>query len=81
MKSRRLPNSKLIGQFGIGFYSAFMVADRVDVFSRRAGTDEAWLWSSDGKGTFTVAAVPLEGAPARGTRVVLNLMEDAKFFL
>ena len=66
--------AKLVGQFGIGFYSAFMVADRVDVFSRRAGSDEAWLWSSDGKGTFTVAPVPPEAAPARGTRVVLNLM-------
>ena len=72
--------AKLIGQFGIGFYSAFMVADRVDVFSRRAGSDEAWLWSSDGKGTFTVAPVPLEAAPPRGTRVVLNLMEDAKSY-
>jgi len=72
--------AKLIGQFGIGFYSAFMIADRVDVFSRRAGSDEAWLWSSEGKGTFTVAPVPLEAAPARGTRVVLNLMEDAKSY-
>ena len=44
----------LIGQFGVGFYSAFMVADRVDVTSRRAGSDEAWRWSSDGKGTFSV---------------------------
>src|SRR5262245_732815 len=43
-----------IGQFGVGFYSAFMVADRVDVISRRAGTEEASLWSSDGKGTFTI---------------------------
>jgi molecular chaperone HtpG len=43
------------------------------VFSRRAGSDEAWLWSSEGKGTFTVAPVPLAAAPARGTRVVLNL--------
>jgi molecular chaperone HtpG len=72
--------ASLIGQFGIGFYSAFMVADRIDVFSRRAGTEEAWLWSSDGKGTFTVAPVPLEAAPQRGTRVVLHLMEDAKSF-
>jgi molecular chaperone HtpG len=70
----------LIGQFGIGFYSAFMVADRVDVFSRRAGSDEAWLWSSDGKGTFTVAPAPLADAPERGTRVVLHLMEDAKSY-
>jgi molecular chaperone HtpG len=41
-----------------------MVADRVDVFSRRAGTDEMWLWSSDGKGSFTVVPVPLEAGPA-----------------
>jgi len=70
----------LIGQFGVGFYSVFMVADRVDVFSRRAGSDQAWLWSSDGKGTFTVAPVPLAAAPERGTRVVLHLMEDAKSY-
>src|ERR1700687_5914293 len=49
----------LIGQFGVGFYSAFMVADRVDVISRRAGTEAAWLWSSDGKGTFSVSAAVL----------------------
>jgi molecular chaperone HtpG len=67
----------LIGQFGVGFYSAFMVAERVDVLSRRAGTDEAWLWSSDGKGTFTVSSAPLPEAPSRGTRVILHLMESA----
>lgn len=68
----------LIGQFGVGFYSAFMVADRVDVFSRPAGREEAWRWSSDGKGAFTVEAVRLSDAPTRGTRVVLHLMDDAK---
>ena len=72
--------AELIGQFGVGFYSAFMVADRVDVISRRAGSDEAWRWSSDGKGTFTVAPVALDEAPARGTRVMLHLMEDAKSY-
>src|SRR6516164_3977780 len=66
----------LIGQFGVGFYSAFMVADKVDVFSRRAGSEDAWQWSSDGKGTFSVAPAALDGAPRRGTRVVLHLMED-----
>jgi molecular chaperone HtpG len=71
-------NATLIGQFGVGFYSAFMVADHVDVISRRAGSDDAWRWSSDGKGTFTVTPAPAEDAPARGTRVVLHLMEDAK---
>ncbi len=70
----------LIGQFGVGFYSAFMVADRVDVLSRHAGTEDAWLWSSDGKGTFSVTPAALEDAPKRGTRVVLHLMEDAKSY-
>jgi molecular chaperone HtpG len=68
--------SNLIGQFGVGFYSAFMVAERVEVVSRRAGADEAWSWSSDGKGTFTVAPAALDRAPARGTRVTVDLMED-----
>ncbi|MCE3256450.1 MAG: Heat shock protein Hsp90 [Nitrobacter vulgaris] len=67
----------LIGQFGVGFYSAFMVADQVDVISRRAGAKEAWRWSSDGKGTFTVTPVDESEAPARGTRVTLHLTEDA----
>src|SRR5712671_6936788 len=71
----------LIGQFGVGFYSAFMVADRVDVFSRRAGAEEAWQWSSDGKGTFSVSPVALESAPRRGTRVVVHVAEEAKDYL
>src|SRR5581483_8284580 len=41
-----------IGQFGVGFYSSFMVADRVDVVSRKAGEKQGWMWSSDGRGTF-----------------------------
>lgn len=72
--------TQLIGQFGVGFYSSFMVADRVDVISRRAGSDEAWLWSSDGKGSYTIAPVDLTEAPARGTRITLHLMEDAKSY-
>ena len=70
--------SGLIGQFGIGFYSAFMVASEVEVVSRRAGADTAWRWRSDGKGTYEVEAVALDTAPARGTRVLLKLTEDAK---
>ena len=70
----------LIGRFGVGFYSAFMVAERVEVLSRRAGTETAWLWSSDGKGTFAISPVALADAPARGTRVVLHLMDDAKTY-
>jgi len=72
--------SALIGQFGVGFYSAFMVASAVDVVSRRAGADEAWRWRSDGKGTFTIESAPLDQAPARGTRVVLTLADDAKAY-
>jgi molecular chaperone HtpG len=72
--------AQLIGQFGVGFYSAFMVADNVDVVSRRAGTAHAWLWSSDGKGSYTVAEADLTEAPARGTRITLHLMDDAKSY-
>ncbi len=71
----------LIGQFGIGFYSAFMVADRIDVETRKAGSDEAFLWSSDGKGTFSIAPLALDKAPARGTRVILHLKEGASEYL
>lgn len=70
-------DTQLIGQFGVGFYSAFMVAERVDVISRLAGSEEAWRWSSDGKGSYEIAPAPLEAAPKRGTRVVLHLMDDA----
>ena len=70
----------LIGQFGVGFYSAFMVAERVDVVSRRAGSGEVWRWSSDGKGTYTVEPAATDDAPTRGTRVILQIMEDAKSY-
>jgi len=56
------------------------VAEQVEVMSRRAATETAWLWSSDGKGTFAISPVPLADAPARGTRVVLHLMDDAKTY-
>lgn len=69
--------TQLIGQFGVGFYSAFMVADRVDVLSRRAGSDQAARWSSDGLGTYTVQSADTAEAPQHGTRVLLHLKEDA----
>jgi molecular chaperone HtpG len=72
--------SQLIGQFGVGFYSAFMVADRVDVVSHRAGSGAVSRWSSDGLGTYTIAAGDPEEAPARGTRVILHLKEDAAHY-
>ena len=64
----------LIGQFGVGFYSAFMVADQVEVLSRRAGEAEAWRWVSDGKGEFTVEAAEKGG---RGTIITLHLHGEA----
>ncbi|MBY5690410.1 molecular chaperone HtpG [Rhizobium leguminosarum] len=77
--SKAAEGAQLIGQFGVGFYSCFMVAERVDVISRRAGTQEAWTWTSDGKGSYSVSpATSLTEAPSRGTRIVLHLMEDAK---
>ncbi len=69
--------SSLIGQFGIGFYSSFMVADEVTVDTRRAGGDTAWRWTSDGKGSYTIAPLALEEAPARGTRVTLKLNAES----
>jgi molecular chaperone HtpG len=68
---------QLIGQFGVGFYSAFMVADKVEVISRRAGETDAASWSSDGQGTYVIAPADISAAPARGTRVILHLMEEA----
>ncbi len=68
--------SQLIGQFGVGFYSVFMVADRVDVVSRHAGEAAASRWSSDGLGTYTIEPASLDDAPARGTRVTLHLKDD-----
>jgi len=72
-------DAQLIGQFGVGFYSAFIVADRVEVFTRRAGlpAEEGVRWESRGEDDFTVETVT---APARGTRVVLHLRaDDAEF--
>ncbi len=77
----------LIGQFGVGFYSAFMVADEVEVVSRKAGDSQAWRWVSDGKGAFTVAEAPGDkagdeaDAPARGTRITLKLRDGEAEFL
>ncbi len=68
----------LIGQFGVGFYAAFMVADRVEVVSRRAGSEEAWLWASEGAGNYTLS--PAERASA-GTTITLHIKSDADEFL
>jgi len=68
----------MIGQFGVGFYSAFMVADQVTVETRRAGDAAAWRWVSDGKGEFTIESIE-RAAP--GTSVVLHMRADADEFL
>ena len=70
-------DSALIGQFGVGFYSSFIVAKEVDVLTRRAGEDAATRWKSNGEEEFTVESV--ESAP-RGTRVTLRLKDDAREF-
>src|SRR5450755_3394332 len=73
----------LIGQFGVGFYSAFMVADRIVVTSRHAGTDSVWTWSSSGGSGFEIAPASEDDAQrvARGTEIVLHLKPDAKKYL
>jgi molecular chaperone HtpG len=68
-------DSNLIGQFGVGFYSVFMVSDRVEVVSRKAGDEQAWRWTSDGKSGFNIE--PAERAVA-GTTVLLHFNEDGK---
>ena len=73
----------LIGQFGVGFYSAFMVAERIVVTSRRAGADQVWTWSSSGGSGFEIAPAREEDTKriARGTEIVLHLKPDAKKYL
>ncbi|MBN9003406.1 MAG: ATP-binding protein, partial [Rhizobiales bacterium] len=75
--------ASLIGQFGVGFYAAFMVAERVVVTSRRAGTNEAWVWSSSGGSGFTVTLGTAEDVErvSRGTEIVLHLKPEAKDYL
>jgi molecular chaperone HtpG len=73
----------LIGQFGVGFYSAFMVAERIVVTSRRAGSSEAWTWSSSGGAGFEVAPAGEDDAKrvARGTEIVLHLKSESVKYL
>jgi len=68
----------LIGQFGVGFYSAFMVAEQVEVLSRKAGESQGWRWMSDGKGEFTVEALP---DAARGAKIIVHLREGEDEYL
>jgi molecular chaperone HtpG len=68
----------LIGQFGVGFYSAFMVADRVEVTSRKAGSEEAFTWASEGAGQFTLAPAARDQS---GTDILLHIKSDAAEYL
>jgi molecular chaperone HtpG len=68
-------DSNLIGQFGVGFYSAFMVADKIEVVSHKAGEDKAWRWTSDGKTGFDIEPAERESV---GTTVILHLNEEGK---
>lgn len=73
----------LIGQFGVGFYSAFMIAEKIVVVSRRAGESDVWTWASSGGSGFEIARASDEEAArvARGTEIVLHLKDDAKKYL
>ena len=70
-------DSNLIGQFGVGFYSCFMVADSVDVLTRKAGSNKAYLWKSDGKTGFTMKESERK---SQGTTITLNLNDEGKEF-
>ena len=76
-------SSGLIGQFGVGFYSAFMVADHIEVVSRQAGSGEAFVWTSTGGAGFEITTASPEQAARvpRGTEIVLHLKEDAHGYL
>tara|TARA_Y100000748_G_scaffold290562_1_gene277315 strand:- start:199 stop:2046 length:1848 start_codon:yes stop_codon:yes gene_type:complete len=74
--SENKDNSNLIGQFGVGFYSVFMVAKKVDVYSTKAGTKTSWLWSSAGTEKFSIS--PTSDGPSRGTRIVIELDDQSQ---
>ena len=77
MSGNEKKDSQLIGQFGVGFYSCFMVADKVDVSTKKAGEDEAWLWTSDGQSGYEISK---EVRKEPGTPITLYLNEDGKEF-
>jgi molecular chaperone HtpG len=71
-------NNNLIGQFGVGFYSVFMVANKVEVLSKKAGDDKGWIWISDGHGSYTIDEALKD---ARGTTLTLHMKDEAFEFL
>ena len=77
-KSSKDIQSSLIGQFGVGFYSAFMVAKKITVNSKKAGSNQSWSWSSDGKGSFEMESASKENV---GTEIILKIDEKDKEYL
>ena len=77
MSGNEKKDSQLIGQFGVGFYSCFMVADKVDVSTKKAGEDKAWLWTSDGQSGYEISK---EVRKEPGTSITLHLNEEGKEF-
>ena len=77
-KGNTTDNPELIGQFGVGFYSAFMVAEKVTLKTRPAGSDESWTWESTGDGSYEVTE---SGRDKRGTEITLHLKEDCKDYV
>ena len=78
MKSKKNNDISAIGQFGVGFYSSYMVADTVEVLSRNFEVEDAFLWSSNGKDNYTIESLPKKN---RGTLITLNLKKDSDEFL
>ena len=78
LEASKEKNIEQIGRFGVGFYSGFMVAEEITVLSRKAGKNESWKWSSDGKGGFNLEK---DVTQLTGTKVVLKLKSDAKDYL
>jgi len=77
-KGKASDNLELIGQFGVGFYSAFMVADKVTLKTRPAGSDESWTWESSGGGTYEISE---GGRDKRGTEITLHLNESSRDYI
>ena len=77
-KDDKKEDVNLIGQFGVGFYASFMVADKVEVVSKKAGTDKSWKWISDGKSGYNIEKSDKKNS---GTELILHLKKDAKEFL
>ena len=77
-KDDKKEDVNLIGQFGVGFYASFMVAEKVEVLSKKAGTDKSWKWISDGKSGYNIEKSDKKNS---GTELILHLKKDAKEFL